>query len=145
MEQIGNELWHRPEFKNRRRELITKAAAADRVGVTATTISSWTTRYPDFPAVVLSFIDGNARYIHGGEFDEWHTRFMASRHLRGKNRLVADRVLANWELPPTRSGQREKLADLRAKRQAALNRIAGYDAKIAKILDALAAPDEENS
>jgi hypothetical protein len=144
VEQVGNELWHRPEFKDRRRELITKAEAATRAKVPATSISTWTKRYPDFPATVLSFTDKAARYIPAVEFDEWHAKFMASRGARGEDRLVARRVLSDWELPTTRAEQRGKLAELRAKRQAAIERIAGYDAKIDKILDALAARDEES-
>lgn len=142
MKQRENEVWHRPGFEDRRGELITKTAAAQRAKVTASTISTWATRYPDFPATVLSFTDGPVRYLHAGEFDTWHAKFMASRHLRGNERMVADRVRAEWELPLTRADQKKKLAKLRARRQAALDRITKYDAQINTLLNALDSGDE---
>lgn len=127
MEPPSNEIWHRPEFQDRRQELINNAQAAALVGVHFVTLSTWKQRFLDFPEAVLSFKNSQEQMIHKGEFLEWHGQYTATRGQRGRPNYVAptSRQRSEPEL-------RTLLAELHEKRQALQNRIERLDTRIAK-------------
>jgi hypothetical protein len=123
----ANEIWHRPDFQDRRDELITNAQAAALVKVHFVTLSSWKQRFTDFPRTVLTFTDKLDQMIHEGEFREWHEQYLATRGQRSRANYVAPTIRARSE-----SELRTLLAELRAKRETLQGRLERLDTRIAK-------------
>lgn len=133
MTSPGEEIWLRPEFKDRRDELISKSDAARLVRVAPQTVSSYERRFADFPRVVLAFTRHSEKMLHRGEFLEWHDRFTKSLGLPNKDKLVVARDV----VPDSRKHKRAKLASLRLRRDELLGKLAGLSADIDKITESL--------
>lgn len=133
------EVWLKPEFKDRRDELIALQDAARIANVAVSTVSSWRARFDNFPQPVLVFADRSQKLIHEGEFRDWYARFEATRGRKRPERRAVAAVKAT--IPTDRDERLAKLTQSRQKRDRLILQLQRLNSLIDQLADALISND----
>lgn len=145
-------VWLRPEYQGRQGELVTLAAGARLVGVSAAAVSNWQNRYPeDFPALALLTGPPHKRtkwvvaveLVAFARDQRTRERDRAPRSPHRPRAEIAAEQTAHYEevlrtLTEREQRQKQALARTRAAKRAAEEKLARARARLTAEVDAVA-------